>query len=95
MLKPTAVNNVIIIKKDKSYIKSNPNLTSDFNYKSQNMTSIPEPYTGIIDSIGISDSNYKIGQHVLFEEMGGIYIEFETNEYVVIPPEMIIGILDE
>lgn len=95
MFKPIAVNNVLILKKDKSYMKSDPNLISEMNYKSNDMTEIPEPYTGIIDSIGVSDSEYQIGQHVSFDDLGGVYLEFDENEYVVITPEMVVGILEE
>lgn len=93
-MKPYAVNNVVILKKDRSYLKDDPNLISEMNYKSENMTEIPEPYTGHIDSIGNEKIEYKVGEHVLFNEMGGIYLEFGEDEYVVITPEMIMGILD-
>lgn len=89
-----AVNNVIIIKKDKSYLKDDPNLISEFNYKSESMTEIPEPYTGTIDSIGMKNE-YNIGQKVAFCDMGGVYIEMGDDEYVVVAPEMIIGIMNE
>ena len=48
-----AVNNILILKKDRSYLKDDPNLISETNYKSDNMAEIPEPYTGTIDSIGV------------------------------------------
>lgn len=90
-----AVNNVIILKKDRSYIKDDPSLTSDINYKSETLQEIPAPFTGVIDSIGIEHDDYKIGQHVAFDDMGGVYIEWGDDiEYVVITPEMVLGILD-
>lgn len=92
-MKLQAVNNVIIIKKDRSYLKDDPNLISQFNYKSEDMNEIPEPYTGEIFSIGV-ENNYKIGQRVAFCDMGGVYIEFFEDEYVVVTPEMIMGIID-
>ena len=48
-MKPQAVNNVLILKKDRSYLKDDPKLISELNYKSTEMTEIPEPYTGYID----------------------------------------------
>lgn len=94
MYKPVAVNNVLIIKKDKSYMKSDPNLISNMNYKSQNMTEIPEPYTGTVDTVGV-ECEYKSGQRIAFDDMGGVYVEMGDREYVVITPEMVIGILEE
>lgn len=93
-MKPQAVNNVIILKKDKSYLKDDPNLISEYNYKSENMDEIPEPYTGVIDSMGV-ECGYEIGQHVAFNDMGGLYLDMGGDEYVVITPDMIIGILGE
>lgn len=93
MIKPKAVNNVLILKKDRSYLKDDPDLISQFNYKCENMTEIPEPYTGVIDSIG-EECGYEVGQHVAFQDMGGVYMEFDNDrEYVVITPDMVIGIL--
>lgn len=94
MKRPIAVNNIIIIKKDRSYLKDDPNLISELNYKSENMNEIPEPYTGVIDSIGNEDCGYSVGEYVVFNEMGGLYLDFEENEYVVVTPEMIIGVLN-
>lgn len=91
-MKLVAVNNVIILKKDRSDIKDNP--ISDNNYKSETIQEIPEPYTGIIDSIGIEQEEYSVGQHVAFFEMGGVYIEWGDTEYVVITPEMVLGVIE-
>ena len=88
-----AVNNILILKKDRSYLKDDTNLISGTNFKSDNMSEIPEPYTGTIDSIGV-DCEYNIGQKVAFEDMGGLYIEIDEIEYVVITPEMVIGVLE-
>lgn len=93
-MKPQAVNNVLILKKDRSYLKDDPKLISELNYKSTEMTEIPEPYTGYIDSIGDNECEYKIGQHIVFNDIGGVYIEMGETEYVVITPEMVIGILN-
>lgn len=93
-MKPQAVNNVLILKKDRSYLKDDPNLISEFNYKSDNMSEIPEPYTGVIDSIGV-ECGYNVGQHVAFNDIGGVYIEMDDREYVVITPDMVIGILGD
>lgn len=95
MIKPIAVNNVIILEKDRSYLKDDPNLILDMNYKSENMNEIPEPYTGIIDTVGLDTCIYKPGQRIAFEDMGGVYLDFEDREYVVITPEMVIGILED
>jgi co-chaperonin GroES (HSP10) len=46
-----------------------------------------------IDSIGYKDCEYKIGDKVAFEEIGGVMLSTEMEEYVVITPEMVIGIL--
>lgn len=88
-----AVNGVIILKKDKSYLKDDPNLIRN-NFKSENMNEIPEPYTGTIDSIGIEQDIFNIGQRIAFNDMGGIYIQMGDVEYVVITPDMVIGFLE-
>jgi len=80
-----AVNNVIILKKDRD---------ESFNdISTKDMRQIPPPYTGVIDSIGYKDCEYKIGDKVAFEEIGGVMLSTEMEEYVVITPEMVIGIL--
>jgi hypothetical protein len=80
-----AVNNVIILKKDRD---------ESFNdISNKDMRQIPPPYTGVIDSIGYKDCEYKIGDKVAFEEIGGVMLSTEMEEYVVITPEMVIGIL--
>lgn len=89
-----AVNNVIILKKDRSYIKDDPDFSKDTNYKSKEMNEIPEPYTGTVDSIGFEQDVFKIGQRIAFEEIGGVYIAVGETEYVVITPDMVIGFLE-
>ena len=80
-----AVNNVLILKKDKE---------SDFDSNvGKDMRQIPPPYTGVIDSIGFEDCGYKVGDRVAFEEIGGVLLNTEIEDYVVITPEMVIGIL--
>ena len=80
-----AVNNVIILKKDRD---------ESFNdISTKDMRQIPPPYTGVIDSIGYNDCEYKIGDKVAFEEIGGVMLSTEMEEYVVITPEKVIGIL--
>lgn len=81
-----AVNNVIILKKDSS------NFSDNFTYK--DIKQIPEPYSGIVDSIGFESDEYKIGEHIAFCDMGGAYIKFDEDEYVVLTPDMIIGKLN-
>ena len=51
---------------------------------------IPEPYTGVIDSVG-KENEWKEGDRIAFSDIGGIYMKVEDVEYVVITPEMIIG----
>ena len=80
-----AVNNVIILKKDREEY---------FNkISSKDMRQIPPPYTGIIDSIGYEDCGYKVGDRIVFDEIGGVMLSTDIEEYVVITPEMVIGIL--
>ena len=80
-----AVNNVIILRKDKE---------EDFNtLTTKDMRQIPPPYTGVVDSIGYEDCGYKVGDRVAFEEIGGVLLSTEMEDYVVITPEMVIGIL--
>ena len=80
-----AVNNVLILKKDREI---------GFNTQTSNdLRQIPPPYTGVIDSIGYKDCEYKIGDKVAFDEIGGVMLSTEMEEYVVITPEMVIGIL--
>ena len=80
-----AVNNVLILKKDRE---------DEFNYLTpKDMRQIPPPYTGVIDSVGYQECGYKVGDRVVFEEIGGVLLSTEMEEYVVITPEMVIGIL--
>ena len=79
-----AVNNVIILKKDKE---------AEFNSQPKDMRQIPPPYTGVIDSVGYEDCGYKVGDKVAFDEIGGVLLSTDIEEYVVITPEMVIGVL--
>ena len=80
-----AVNNVLIIKKDRE---------NGFDTTiSKDMRQIPPPYTGVIDSIGYKDCGYKVGDRVAFDEIGGVLLSTDIEEYVVITPEMVIGVL--
>lgn len=80
-----AVNNVLILKKDRE---------EEFNSLTpKDMRQIPPPYTGVVDSVGYEDCGYKVGDRVAFEEIGGVLLSTEIEEYVVITPEMVIGIL--
>ena len=83
-MKLQAVNNVIIVDKEKSPLLTNIN----------DMTQIPEPYVGYIDSIGFETNEYQIGERVAFCDMGGAYIQMGEKEYVVLTPDMIIGKLN-
>ena len=80
-----AVNNVIILKKDTD---------NEFDRLSiKDMKQIPPPYTGVVDSVGYGDCGYKVGDRVAFEEIGGVLLSTEIEDYVVITPEMVIGVL--
>ena len=80
-----AVNNVLILKKD---------MDDEFDKSDiKDMRQIPPPYTGVIDSVGYKDCEYKIGDRVVFEEIGGVLLRTEMEDYVVITPEMVIGVL--
>ena len=81
-----AVNNVIILKKDRE---------DNFDRLSlKDMRQIPPPYTGVIDSVGYEDCGYKVGDKVAFDEIGGVMLSTELEEFVVITPEMVIGVLE-
>lgn len=80
-----AVNNVLILKKDTE---------NEFDRLSvKDMKQIPPPYTGVVDSVGYDDCGYKVGDRVAFDEIGGVMLSTDIEEYVVITPEMVIGVL--
>jgi hypothetical protein len=80
-----AVNNVLILKKD---------MDTEFNSsENNNMRQIPPPYTGVIYSVGYEECGYKVGDRVAFEDVGGVLLSTNVENYVVITPEMVIGIL--
>ena len=80
-----AVNNVLILKKDTE---------NEFDRLSvKDMKQIPPPYTGVVDSVGYDDCGYKVGDRVAFEEIGGVLLSTEIEDYVVITPDMVIGVL--
>ena len=84
-MKFEAVNNVLILKKDTE---------NEFDRLSiKDMKQIPPPYTGVVDSVGYDDCGYKVGDRVAFEEIGGVLLSTEIEDYVVITPEMVIGVL--
>lgn len=81
-----AVNNVIILKKDRE---------GDFDRLSlKGMRQIPPPFTGVVDSVGYEDCGYNVGDKVAFDEIGGVMLSTEIEEFVVITPEMVIGVLE-
>ena len=86
MIKFQAVNDVIILVKDKGV--SSPIIIP--NQQPKTMYEIPEPYTGVIDSVG-KENEWKKGDHIAFCDMGGVYMKVEDTEYVVITPDMVIG----
>lgn len=86
MIRFQAVNDTVILVKDKGYVS--PIILP--NQESKNIYEIPEPYTGVIDSVGL-ENEWKKGDHIAFADMGGIYMKVDDVEYVVITPDMIIG----
>ena len=80
-----AVNNVLILKKDRENEFDRP--------ATKDMRQIPPPYTGVIDSVGYEDCGYMVGDRVAFDEIGGVLLSTDIEEYVVITPEMVIGVL--
>ena len=80
-----AVNNVLILKKDRENEFDRPS--------TKDMRQIPPPYTGVIYSVGYEDCGYKVGDRVAFDEIGGVLLSTDIEEYVVITPEMVIGVL--
>jgi hypothetical protein len=60
----------------------------------KDMRQIPPPYTGVVDSVGYEDCGYKVGDKVAFDEIGGVMLSTELEEFVVITPEMVIGVLE-
>lgn len=87
MIKFQAVNDTIILIKDKD-VNDSPLILPQ--QQSQNMYEIPEPYTGIIDSVGM-ENEWNKGDHIAFCDIGGVYMKVDDVEYVVITPEMVIG----
>lgn len=87
MIRFQAVNDTVILIKDKD-VNDSPLILPQ--QQPQNMYEIPEPYTGIIDSVGM-ENEWKRGDHVAFCDIGGVYMKVDDVEYVVITPEMIIG----
>ena len=85
IMKFEAVNNVIILKKDRD--------ESFEKVSTKDMRQIPPPYTGVVDSIGYEGCEYNIGDRVAFNEMGGVMLSTDIEEYGVITPDMVIGVL--
>lgn len=86
-----AVNNVIIVLKDHGEYKSAGGIILPEPLQSDNMMEIPAPYTGTIDSIGVPDGEYSVGERIAFSDIGGIYMKVDDTEYVVITKDMVIG----
>ena len=80
-MKFQAVNDTIILLKDKGEV---------FDIPVNEMREIPEPFTGTIDTVGL-ENEWKPGDRIAFDGIGGVYLKVEDREYVVITPEMIIG----
>lgn len=86
MIRFQAVNDTVILVKDKG---EKPLLIYP-EQKTGSMFEIPEPYTGVIDSVGM-ENEWKKGDRIAFCDMGGVYVKVDDTEYVVITPDMIIG----
>ncbi len=87
MIKFQAVNDVIILIKDKGEGDSPIILP---NVQPKNVYEIPAPYTGVIDSVGM-ENEWKPGDRIAFCDVGGVYMKVGDVDYVVITPEMVIG----
>lgn len=87
-----AVNDTIILLKDESSRMTESGIFLS-EYESKNMAEIPAPFTGTIDSVG-EENEYKKGDRIAFSDIGGLYMKIDDKEYVVITPEMVIGILE-
>lgn len=83
-----AVNGVIIILKDHGEIKSSSGLILP-EYQQQT-AEVPPPYTGVIDSV-CEGTEWCVGDRVAFCDVGGLYMQVDDKEYVVVLPEMIVG----
>lgn len=91
MIRFEAVNDVIILLKDHGEIKSTSGLI--LPESAQSGEGVPPPYTGTIDSVGV-EGEWKKGDRIAFCDMGGIYMQVDDKEYVVIIPEMVVGKLE-
>ena len=65
MIRFQAVNDVVILVKDKG-VSDSPLILPEAQPK--NMYEIPEPYTGVIDSVGM-ENEWKRGDHIAFCEI--------------------------
>lgn len=81
-----AINNVIILLKDRDEV-------FDSTSQQKDLRQIPPPYTGVIDSVGYEDCGYKVGEKIVFDEVGGLMLSTDFEDYVVITPDMVIGVL--
>lgn len=88
MIRFQAVNDVVILVKDKG-VNESP-IIIPTTVQSRSAYEIPEPYTGVIDSVG-KENEWKKGDHIAFCDIGGIYMKVDDIEYVIITPDMIIG----
>ena len=77
MIKFQAVNDVVILVKDKPENDSPIILP---NAQPKNMYEIPEPYTGVIDSVG-KENEWKKGDRIAFCDIGGLYMKVDDVEY--------------
>ena len=87
MIKFQAVNDVIILIKDKDEHNSPLILPEQ---KPMNPYEIAEPYTGVIDSVG-KENEWKRGDRIALSDIGGVYMKVEDVEYVVITREKSSG----
>jgi hypothetical protein len=81
-----AINNVIILLKDRGEVLDSTSQQND-------LRQIPPPYTGVIDSVGYEECGYKVGEKIAFDEVGGLMLSTDFEDYVVITPDMVIGVL--
>lgn len=83
-----AVNNFIFIIRDEEQTERNGLILPD--------AAVKKPHTGIIFSVGktVKDMDLKkgIGKRAIWHQHTGQKIEYEGDEFIVLPEEQILGI---
>lgn len=88
-----AVNDYIILKKDRATITSNNILLLNNDVNSKD---IGEPYTGTVLSVGDNVTIVNENDRVIFDDLSNPYILFDKDDILLILKESnIIGILSD